>query len=105
MAARTIRDYLKRRYLRETLISICLYGTALLFFAVAAFRHRPSTGWIVTLVVLTIWVWFAWMRGVRCPRCSRPLGKVAIRAVWGTVKQCPHCGASFDEQMPDPSRS
>jgi hypothetical protein len=42
---------------------------------------------------------------IPCPKCHKPLGRIGFRAAnaggLAAAGRCPHCGVSFDEQVPE----
>ena len=93
----TIRDYVKR--LQRWSAAIWIIGLALVFLPRALNKREGLyvgmrlAGFLVLALGPTL------MARVKCPKCSRPLGRVVM---WrgGKADSCPNCGVSFDEPLP-----
>ena len=102
----TIREYLKERAAHINGKCIPMSGLAL----VSAVFARGNVFLAVMTVVMvcgTITTFVVFMRRTPCPRCSLPLGTVAMR--WKSnsypAPRCPHCGISIDEPISGPSKA
>lgn len=104
----TIREYVKRRFLNLALIYV------LAFAAVEVLRtciqYWPSSfasiPWVLVVAAMPVfWLGVAWflLQFIRtpCPRCSNPLGSVALAVVIGhkRIQRCSLCRVSIDEPV------
>jgi hypothetical protein len=97
----TIRERIKRR---AGFVGIIV---ATLFTGLSPALVHASLGvWIFAIVItvvvtfMTLWIY---LRLSRCPRCAARLGPVARAAVKDQPANCPNCGVSVDEPMPERS--
>ena len=104
----TIREYLRRRFLRITLTVLALDVVTFLLANFAPEQNRIGSA-LAFMVVLSIPAYVIAMIRTRCPKCSQPVGMVAW---WVGMRRedrflatgrCPHCQVSVDEQA-DPSK-
>ncbi len=106
----TIREYVKRRFRTLSLIFALPYA-ALQIIRVCihqwpeAFAAKPWSAVLLLTEPRVLWVVLAWYSirviGIRCPRCSRPLGAIVLAAVMGNKKinRCARCRVSLDEPV------
>jgi hypothetical protein len=91
----TIREYVNCRL--RWFYFACAIGFGL-FFVPPLLNEREATSQLLKIAgLLTLTLGAIVMAGVRCPRCSKPLGRSFM---WqrGTLELCPHCGVGLDEE-------
>jgi len=96
----TIREYLKERVAQFNRKCIPVSGLALLSAIYS--KGNVYLGALTVLMVFgAITAFVVLMRQTPCPRCSIPLGNVALH--WGSNRlpapRCTHCGVGIDEPM------
>lgn len=91
----TIREYVNCR-LRWFYLS-CAIGFGLFFIPPLLNEREPASQLLKIAGLLILALGAIVMAGVRCPRCSKPLGRSFM---WqrGTLEFCPHCGVGLDEE-------
>ncbi len=101
----TIRDYLKERVSQFNRKCLPVSGLALLSAIYS--KGNVYLGALTVLMVLAAVATFVVvMRQTPCPRCSLPLGNVALhwRSNRVPAPRCLHCAVGIDEPMkPDSS--
>jgi hypothetical protein len=95
----TIRQYLKRRLLLTWLEFV---GSLILLIVLASYWTRTPVAVSASLVLGMIWVMVALLiqTQVRCPRCAHILWGIRSDRSLSRTTECPYCGVSFDESMP-----
>ena len=99
MTGMTIRDSFKKRMQR-----VSLYVGAAVISVGAGLAHYPLLMVIVSIPCLIVGfaVTFVVLRRTCCPVCKTRLGAAMRQAAMEkpSVNNCPHCGVSFDSEMP-----
>lgn len=102
----TIRNYL---FLRTTLVWMPVVGAGVLGVVWLSEVIPIETTWMAAVIAAWLVTCFAVLvpyssARIKCPRCGKPLGIAALAAnrkqLANCVNACPHCGVSFDEEMP-----
>jgi hypothetical protein len=96
----TIREYLKERVSQFNRKCLPVSGLALLSAIYS--KGNVYLGALTLLIAFgAVATFVVHMRQTPCPRCSLPLGNVALH--WRSnrlpVPRCPHCGVGIDEPM------
>jgi hypothetical protein len=93
----TIREYVNRR-LRWFHVCSAI-GLGLFFVPRVLDDHEVSSRLVKIVALLVLAGGAIVMARVRCPRCSKPLGKSFM---WqrGTLDLCHNCGVRLDEPLP-----
>jgi hypothetical protein len=96
----TIREYIRRRVWRIVLIALVPFAALQMIVRMSPPSRSLSWASLIYFLMAVAWVVFAVHR-ISCPRCSKPLGAVAMAV--GTnlskVDGCPNCGVRVDEWM------
>jgi hypothetical protein len=98
-----IREHIKLRSDALILLSLLL---AVPGFAVASLAPDNFALICIALVVFVAGMFFtlvAMIRRIPCPWRKQPLGSIASKVAKRGLrlgKECPHCGVSFDTEMP-----
>jgi ABC-type spermidine/putrescine transport system permease subunit II len=99
----TIREYLRRKALWLFAIGMAVFVGVGMMYQTSKTRLVQRVPSIVLMAGVAYAIAFiVLMRRTGCPRCDKPLGAAAMD--YGSrqsAAHCPHCGARFDEQMPD----
>jgi hypothetical protein len=93
----TIRDYVNRRLRR--FYAVWGLGVALVLVPGALNEHGGLSRLMTFAGLLLLAGGAMVMASVKCPKCSKPLGKSFM---WqrGTLDFCPKCNARLDESRP-----
>jgi hypothetical protein len=104
----SIREYIKRRFrdLLLIMIVVCAAIEGLLLCVQQWPKTFAAVPWSFLVVAAPfLWLVIAWfaikLLRIACPRCSNPLGAVAVAGVMGIMKidRCPHCRVDLDEPV------
>lgn len=99
----TIRDVIKRRVRWISLIAVAGWLLFPLSMSQVQKGHPPPPLFFVGML-LFVGAILAIQFVVRCPRCSAPLGQIALTIAFGWLRRrvnfCPYCGVSLDEPVP-----
>jgi len=103
----TIRDHLQRRWLQVFLTCTCVGLLPALVLQRFAPEYPLLGAAALGFIFVGVYAFMAIMRRTPCPRCAAALEDLAVRIMSKRfpVKNCPHCGVKFDEQMSNPSRT
>jgi hypothetical protein len=106
----TIREFLGRRswqYPNRTVMFLLVAGAL-----VTTVTHAYITRFICAVVILAVVVAaFSSQFRIPCPNCGKSLGMAGFRAAHAGPRDgsrvpssCPHCGVSFDDELPKGSK-
>jgi len=96
----TIREYLRRRYLKVTAVCLTLGCVPSLLTVHYAPDNTRQRDWSYAIFWAAVAINVLIVRMTPCPRCRVPLGAAGGRLFtrrW-LIDSCPYCGMSFDAQ-------
>lgn len=102
----TLRDKIRARFTRTAFIAGFVAVAVELIFLFGFPEQFSGRHNLLPMLCVIPAVWILW-EFTRCPECDARFGSALNRIIGrrsdpkGPLNNCPHCGVSFDKQVPD----